>query len=105
MEIRWYNHKSMTRQALQHKRDEMLDLARRHGAHDLRIFGSVARGEATESSDLDLLVRMDPDRSLLDLGALVMDMRDLLGIRVEIISEGALRGRFGQVVSKEAIPL
>jgi hypothetical protein len=95
----------ITRQTIHQKRDAILAVAARHGAHDIRVFGSVARGDTTESSDLDLIVRLDPDRSLFDLGGLVMDLRDLLGIKVDIISEGSLYGRFGQIVSKEAIPL
>ena len=65
-------------------RDRILALAARHGAHDLRVFGSVARGEATESSDLDLLVNFDPDRSLFDHVHLVHDLQDLLGVKVDI---------------------
>lgn len=95
----------ITRQILQQKRGEIIGLATRHGAHDVRIFGSVARGDATESSDLDLVVRLDADRSLFDLGSLVMDLRDLLGIKVDVVSEGSLYGRFGQIVSKEAVRL
>lgn len=71
----------------------------------MRIFGSVARGDATEELDLDLVVRFEPGRSLFDQGGLLMDLRDLLGIEVDVISEGALNGRFGQIVRKEAIPL
>ena len=74
-------------------------------AHDGRIFGSVARGQADNTSDLDLLVQLDSDRSLLDLGGLLMDLRDLLGQKVEVITEGCLHGRFGQRVLEEAVPL
>ena len=56
----------ITREFIQRHRDAILEIARRYGAHDVRIFGSVARGEATETSDLDLIVRFEPDRSLLD---------------------------------------
>lgn len=92
-------------QMLREKHDAILAIAQRYGAHDLRIFGSVARGDATENSDLDLLVRFEPGRSLFDHGGLVMDLRDLLGIKVDMVSEGALQGRFGQIVSKEAVAL
>ena len=87
------------------RRDAIIGLAHRYGAHDVRIFGSLARGDATETSDVDLLVRFDPDRSLFDHGGLLMDLRDLLGCKVDVVSEGALQGRFGQIVRKEAIPL
>jgi predicted nucleotidyltransferase len=95
----------ITREAIRQRREAILEIARRYGAHDVRIFGSVARGDANESSDLDLLVRFDPDRSLFDQGGLVMDLRDLLGLKVEVVSEGALEGRFGEIVSGEAVPL
>ena len=95
----------LTRQTLSNRRQEILELAARHGASRVRIFGSVARGEANASSDLDLIVRFEPGRSLLDQGGLLMDLQDLLGIRVDLISEGALSGRFADIVSKEAVPL
>ena len=64
-----------------------------------------ARGEATEGSDLDLLVRFEKGRSLLDQGGMLMDLQDLLGIKVDVVSEGALHGRFGDIVLREAVPL
>ena len=87
------------------QRDAIIRLAHRYGAHDVRLFGSLARGDATEASDVDLLVRFDPDRSLFDHGGLLMDLRDLLGCKVDVVSEGALQGRFGQIIRQEAIPL
>ena len=72
---------------------------------NLRIFGSVARGDSTENSDVDFLVRFEPGRSLFDQGGLLMDLRQLLGVNVDVVSEGALSGRFGQIVLKEAVPL
>jgi uncharacterized protein len=65
-------------------REEILRRAARRGAHDLRVFGSVARGEATENSDLDLLVAWEPGRSLLDHAGLVQDLQDLLGMKVHV---------------------
>jgi predicted nucleotidyltransferase len=94
-----------TAESIRQRRDAILDIARRYGAHDIRIFGSVARGDATESSDLDLIVRFEPGRSLLDHGGLVMDLRDLLNIRVDVIDEGGIRPRFRDHVLKEMIPL
>jgi len=87
------------------RRDEIIAVAKRHGASEIRIFGSIARGDATETSDLDVLVRLEPGRSLFDQGGLLMDLRDLLGINVDVVDEDALSGRFGQIVSSEAIPL
>jgi predicted nucleotidyltransferase len=95
----------ITQEDIRRKRDAILDIASRYGAHDVRIFGSVARGEATEDSDLDLIVRFDRGRSLLDHGGLVMDLRELLGIRVDVIDEDAMRERFRREALKEAIPL
>jgi len=94
-----------TQQLIHDKRDAILEIAMRYGASDIRVFGSVARGDATDSSDLDLIVRFEPGPSLLDHGGLVMDLRELLGIRVDVIDEDAMRPRFRQHVMKEAIPL
>jgi predicted nucleotidyltransferase len=88
----------VTREFIRQKRDAILEIARRYGASDVRIFGSVARGDATESSDLDILVRLEPGRSLIDQGG-------LLDMKVDVITEGALEGRFGQIVRREAVPL
>jgi predicted nucleotidyltransferase len=95
----------VTREQIKQKRAAILEIAGRYGASNVRIFGSVARGDVTESSDLDLLVHLEPGRSLLDQGGLLMDLRDLLGIKVDVITEGALQGRFGQLVRQEAVPL
>jgi hypothetical protein len=95
----------ITKEYLLKHRDEIIAVARRHGASDIRIFGSVARGDATESSDVDFVARFEPGRSLFDQGGLLMDLRQLLGAKVDIVSEGALTGRFGQIVRREAVPL
>ena len=96
---------TITRQTLQQKRGAILEIARRYGASDVRIFGSIARGDATEASDVDLIVRFEPGRTLLDHGGLVMDLRDLLGRRVDVIDEDGMRPRFRQYVMAEAVPL
>jgi predicted nucleotidyltransferase len=95
----------VTREFIHDKRHAILEIARRYGAADIRVFGSVARGNATDASDLDLIVRFEPSRSLLDHGGLVMDLRELLGVRVDVIDEEAMRPRFRQHVMQEAIPL
>lgn len=92
-------------QALRVKREEILQIAAKHGARRVRIFGSVARGEADAASDLDLLVEMDPGRSLLDLGGLLMDLQDLLGCRVDVVTEKGLRKRIRDRVLREAVAL
>jgi predicted nucleotidyltransferase len=71
----------------------------------VRVFGSVARGEADERSDIDFLVEMEPGRSLLDLGGLLMDLRDLLGREVDVVTERGLRRRIKDRVLREAITL
>jgi predicted nucleotidyltransferase len=83
------------------------DLAHRcqHGARTVRVFGSVARGEADAASDLDLLVEMEPGRSLLDLGGLLMELQDLLGCRVDVVTEKRLRERIRDRVLKVAVSL
>jgi len=95
----------ITRQSIHSQRSAILEIAERYGASDFRIIGSVARGESTDASDLDLIARFEPGRLLLDHGGLVMDLRELLGIRVDVIDEEAMRPRFREHVMKEAIPL
>ncbi len=87
-----------------HRRD-ILDIAARHGARNVRVFGSVARGEADEESDLDLLVDMEPGRSLLDMGALLMELRELLRVSVDVVTEKGMHDRMRQRVLSEAVLL
>lgn len=88
---------------LRERREAILDLARRHGAKEVRVSGSVARGDAVEGSDIDFLVTMDPGRSLLDLGGLLMDLRDLLGTRVDVVTPSSLATRVRSRVLLEAM--
>jgi len=90
---------------LQERRAEIIAIASKHGAYNVRVFGSVARNEADSASDLDLLVDMEPERSLLDLGGMLMDLQDLLGCRVDVVTEKGLRGRIRERVLKEATAL
>ena len=87
------------------RREEILRLAARHGAHGLRVFGSVARGEATENSDLDLLVAWEPGRSLLDHAGLVQDLQELLGIKVHVGTEKSLHWYARDRILREATSL
>jgi prevent-host-death family protein len=88
---------------LRSQRDEILDLAARHGAGHVRVFGSVARGTAGPESDVDLLVEFASDRSLLDQIALSQDLSDLLDRRVDVISDRGLNPRVRQRVIEEAV--
>ena len=90
---------------LKNKRDEILRIAARHGARNVRVFGSVARGEAEESSDIDLLVEVGPERTPFFPGGLLIDLEDLLGRKVDIVTEGGLHWYIKERVLKEAVPL
>jgi predicted nucleotidyltransferase len=95
----------VTLDTLRHDRAEILRLAGRRGARNLRVFGSVARGEANENSDLDLLVEWEPNRSLLDHAGLVEDLQDRLGLRVHIGTERSLHWYARERILREATPL
>jgi hypothetical protein len=95
----------VTNKALQQYRTDILDLARLHGAMNVRVFGSLARGEGTEASDLDLLVTLAEGRSLLDLVGLKQDVEDLVHRPVDVVSERALSPYLRERVLSEAIPL
>lgn len=90
---------------VQRRREEILHLAARHGARNLRVFGSVARGEADAASDLDVLVDLEQGRSLLDLACLLVDLENLLGCQVDMVTERGLRERLRGRVLREAVPL
>jgi len=90
---------------LKSKRQEILAIAARHGAHNLRVFGSAARGETGPESDLDILVEMEPGRSLMDHVALMHDLEDLLQRKVDVVSERALHWYIRDRVLAEATPL
>jgi predicted nucleotidyltransferase len=90
---------------LQTKREDILRTANQHGAFNVRVFGSVARGEADSESDIDLLVDMEPGRSLLDLSGLLIDLEDMLGCNVDVVTERGLRDRIRERVLKEAVAL
>ena len=91
--------------AVKAKRGEILALARNAGALGVRVFGSVARGEDTASSDLDLLINPGPQMSLFEFAGLRIDMEKLLGIRVDLVSEGGLHPLLRSRVLAEARPL
>jgi predicted nucleotidyltransferase len=94
------------RELIAQHRDAILALAAKHGATDVRIFGSVARGDDDETSDIDVLVKMLPGRSLFDMGGLLMDLRELLGCKVDVISEHKdMRPHFREEVMRDAVPV
>ncbi len=90
---------------LQSNREEILRIAARYGASNVRVFGSVARGEADEQSDIDFLIDMEPKRSLLDLAGLLVELEELLGCKVDVVPEDSLRKRIKARVLKEAVAL
>ena len=92
-------------QLIRERRPEILKIAARHGAYNVRIFGSVVRGEADEASDVDILVELEPDRSLLDLGGFLADLEDLLKCKVDVVTERGLKNRIRDRVLQEAVPL
>jgi predicted nucleotidyltransferase len=93
------------RAQLMELRPEILRIAAEHGARNVRLFGSVARGEDGPASDIDLLVTFDPDRSLMDHAALVEALQSLLGRPVEIASERGIKPRYRQRILAEAVAL
>jgi predicted nucleotidyltransferase len=95
----------MTLTDLRTRRSEIIELAQARGASRVRVFGSVARGEASEAGDVDFLVDLEPGRSLLDLGGLLMDLQDLLQRDVDVTTERWLRPRVAQRVLADAVEL
>jgi uncharacterized protein len=95
----------MSNALLQRYRAEILRLAIRHGVSNVRVFGSLARGQGHEGSDLDLLVTLGKDRSLLDLVGLKQDLEDLVHRPVDVVTEQSLSPYLRESVLSEAIPL
>jgi len=93
------------RELLKEKKEEVLQIAAKHGARNVRLFGSVVRGEADEQSDVDLLVTFDPGTTLLDHAALIEELQELLERKVDVASERGLRPRISDRVLTEAVPL
>ncbi|OGO62569.1 MAG: nucleotidyltransferase [Chloroflexi bacterium RBG_19FT_COMBO_50_10] len=95
----------MKESSLREKRQQILALAEKYGARNVRVFGSVARGDARPDSDIDFLVELEPGRSLFDLGGLLYELQSLLGVEVDVVTEKGLRARIRERVLQEAIPL
>jgi len=94
-----------TKQWMFSRRNEILSLAAQHGASNVRVFGSVARGEDDAASDIDILVDLEPGRSLFDLGGLLTDLNTLLGRDIDVVTEKGLRSALRERVLQEAVPL
>lgn len=90
---------------LQAKREEILKICARYGAHNVRVFGSVARGETDEQSDIDLIVDFEPGRSLLDHAGLWLELQELLGVKVDVVSSRGIKARIRERVLQEAVSL
>lgn len=92
-------------QLLSQKRGEILLIAGKYGARNVRVFGSVARAEADEHSDIDFLIEMEPGRSLFDLGGMQSELETSLGRPVDVVTEKGLKPRIRPRVLREAIPV
>jgi uncharacterized protein len=91
---------------LRARREEILRIAATHGATNVRVFGSVARGQARPDSDLDLLVELEPGRGVLDLSSLILDLEDALGRKVDVVeSQRPSPSPAGAQIEAEAVPL
>lgn len=87
---------------LRKERSRIMSLAAKHGARNMRVFGSVARGEERPDSDIDFLVEMAPDRSLFDVGGLQMDLQETLAHRVDVVTRKGLKRRLLSRVLRES---
>jgi uncharacterized protein len=101
----WYFLRMSSIEFVRLRREEILAIARHYGARNVRLFGSVARREARPDSDIDFLVELEPGRSLFDLGGMLNDLEELLGVEVDVVTEKGLRKRIREQVIKEAVPL
>jgi predicted nucleotidyltransferase len=95
----------VAQQVVGERRGDILRLAAQHGATNIRVFGSVVRGEAGAGSDIDFLVDMEPKRSLLDIATLKLDLQDLLSCDVDVVTESSLYWLLRRRILREARPL
>jgi predicted nucleotidyltransferase len=93
------------RELLEKKREEILEIAAKHGACNVRVFGSVARGEADPQSDIDLLVEFETGRSLLDHAGLWLELQEALGCKVDVVSDRGIKARIRERVLREEAPI
>ena len=90
---------------LEQHREAILNIAAKHGARNVRVFGSTINGESTERSDIDILVDLAPDRSLLDQVGLKQELEELLGRSVDVVVEGGISPYLEERILSEAVPL
>ena len=98
-------HRGPVGRRLSRRRAAVLAVADRHGMRDLRVFGSVARGEDTDASDLDLLVRVPDGTGLLALGRFAQELEDLLHVPVDVVPDDSLKARVRGAVERDLVPL
>jgi predicted nucleotidyltransferase len=101
----WNESRPLALEDLRRQRTAILEIAHRHGVRDIRVFGSVARVEADEGSDVDFLVELESGRSLFDLGGLLMDLQEFLGGSVDVVTPAGLRERSRAQVLRDAVPI
>ncbi len=90
---------------LQEKREDILRIAEKHGAFNVRVFGSVARGEAGPESDVDFLVELEPTKSLMDISSMIADLQELLGRSVDLAEPAGLHRLVRERIMREAVSL
>lgn len=90
---------------LEKYRQQILEITSKYGAYNVRVFGSIVRGEASEASDIDFLVQLEPRCKLFDWLHLEEELEELLGKRIDVIQEEAMKGKMRETALKEAIPL
>ena len=95
----------VTKETLRQKREDIRRIAAKHGATNIRVFGSVARDQAKHDSDLDLLIDVGPNTSSWFPAGLILDLENLLGCRVEVVTENGLNPQLRDRVVSEAIPI
>jgi predicted nucleotidyltransferase len=101
----WNESRPLALEDLRRQRAAILEVARGHGVRDIRVFGSVARGEADADSDVEFLVELEWGRSLFDLGGLLMDLQELLGGSVDVVTPAGLGERVRAQVLRDAVPI
>jgi len=92
-------------EALKQKRAEIISIAERNGGRKVRIFGSLARGDSGIDSDVDFLIELEPERSLLDIVAIKQDLEDLLQRKVDVVTESAVSPYIRREIVRQAISL